>query len=122
MILQNCDILEFLQPEEEPLENDELLLGLDNKRWITADEKDAGAEGETVLFRTFINAAIGSRRSRIWSRGAAYMLILFTLDGESEPKVTICNQSGTLSLSQDCELSFDFGMRTWLRDDRYSHH
>ena len=64
-------------------------------------QDDAGEEDETVIFRTFVNAAIGSRKTRVRSKGAPYMLILSTKDGESEPKVTICNQSGTLGLSRD---------------------
>jgi len=35
------------------------------------------------------------------SKGAPYMLLLSTKEGESEPKVTICNQSGTLGLTRD---------------------
>lgn len=98
---QNDNIWEFLQPEEETYDDDDLLLGLENGRWITVEQDDAGEEDETVIFRTFVNAAIGGKRSRVRSRGAPYMLILSTKEGESEPKVTICNQSGTLGLTRD---------------------
>lgn len=65
------------------------------------EEDDAGGDDETAIFRTFVNAAIGGKKSRVRSKGAPYLLILSTKDGESEPKVTICNQSGSLGLSRD---------------------
>lgn len=100
-MLQNMNICELLQPEEESFDDNGLLPGLDNQRWITVEQDDAGEEDETVLYRTFVNAAIGGKRHRIRSRGAPYMLILSTKNGESQPKVTICNQSGTISLTRD---------------------
>lgn len=108
-IKQNCDIWEHLQPEEEKFDDDDFLLGLENGRWITLEQEDAGDESEMVLFRTFVNAAIGSRKVRFKSKGAPYMLILSTKDGESEPRVTLCNQSGTLCLTRACK-SHDFRM------------
>lgn len=99
---QNCNIWEFLQPEEETYDERDFLLGVDYARWITIDQEDAGEEHETVLFRTFVNASIGEKRYRMKSRGAPYLLILSTKAGESEPKVTICNQIGSLGLSRDC--------------------
>lgn len=98
---QNINIWELLQPEEETFDEDDLLPRLDNQRWITVEQDDAGEEDETVLFRTFVNAAIGGKKYRIRSRGAPYMLSLSTKDGESQPKVTICNQSGTIGLTRD---------------------
>ena len=35
------------------------------------------------------------------TRDARYMLILWTKEGESELKITLCNQSGTLKISRD---------------------
>lgn len=101
---QNYNIWELLQPEEENHDDDEneLLPGLKNGRWITVDPADAGEEEETVLFRTFVDAAIGGKTKRIWSKGSPYMLLLSIKDGESEPQVTISNQSGTLGLSRAC--------------------
>lgn len=99
---QNCDIWEHLQPEEERFDDDDFFLGMENGRWITVEQEDAGDESEKVLFRTFVNAAIGSRRVRSRSKGAPYMLILSTKEGESEPRVTLCNQSGTLCLTRAC--------------------
>ena len=101
MLEQNYNIWEFLQPEEETYDDDDLIPGLENGRWITVEQDDAGEEDETVIFRTFVNAAIGGKRSRVRSKGAPYMLLLSTKEGESEPKVTICNQSGTLGLTRD---------------------
>ncbi|KAL8795321.1 MAG: hypothetical protein Q9195_002191 [Heterodermia aff. obscurata] len=98
---QNCEIWEFLQPKEETYDDDDLLPGLENGRWITVEQDDAGEEDETVIFRTFVNAALGGKASRVRSRGAPYMLILSTKEGESEPKVTLCNQSGTICLTRD---------------------
>lgn len=98
---QNINIWELLQPEEETFDECDLLPETDNQRWITVEQDDAGEENETVIYRTFVNAAIGSKRYRIRSRGTPYMLILSTKDGESQPKVTICNQCGTLSLTRD---------------------
>lgn len=99
---QNYNIWEQLQPEEETYDERDFLLGVDNSRWITVEQEDAGEEHETILFRTFVNASIGGKKLRMKSRGAPYMLILSTKEGESEPKVTICNQSGTLGLTRDC--------------------
>ncbi|CAO1603241.1 hypothetical protein XANCAGTX0491_006833 [Xanthoria calcicola] len=98
---QNTNIWELLQPEEETSDTGYLLPRSDNQRWITVEQDDVGAEDETVLYRTFVNAAIGSKKYRIKSRGAPYMLILSTTDGESQPKITIGNQSGTISLTRD---------------------
>lgn len=101
LLEQNYNIWELLQPEEETYDDEDLLPGLENGRWITVEQDDAGEEDEQVLFRTFVNAAIGGKRYRMRSKGAPYLLILSTKEGESEPKVTLCNQSGTLGLTRD---------------------
>ena len=100
LLQQNSDIWERLQPEEESY-NDDALLGLENGRWITVEQDDAGDETEQVLFRTFVNAAVGRKTHRMRSKGAPYLLLLSIKEGESEPKVTFCNQSGTLCLTKD---------------------
>lgn len=100
LVCQNCNIWELLQPEEETYDEEDLLPALENGRWITVEQDDAGEEHEQVLFRTFVDAAIGGKRHRMRSKGAPYMLLLSTKEGESEPKVTLCNQSGTLSLTR----------------------
>ncbi len=101
LLCQNYNIWELLQPEEETYDQEDLLPALENSRWITVEQDDAGEEDEQVLFRTFVNAAIGGKRYRMRSKGAPYMLLLSTKEGESEPKVTLCNQSGTLCLTRD---------------------
>ena len=100
---QNLDIWEVLQPEENLENNSDFFDGQKNARWITVEPEDAGDEEEKVLFRTFVNAGIGGKKFRMRTKGAPYMLLLSTRDGESEPKVTICNQSGTLCLQRDCK-------------------
>ncbi|KGO77560.1 hypothetical protein PITC_060000 [Penicillium italicum] len=98
---QNLAIWEPMQPEEIWDGGVDLDLGLDNLRWISVDIEDAGNEQEKVLYRTFINAGIGGKKSRMRTKGAPYMLLLATREGESEPKIVLCNQSGTLCLERD---------------------
>ncbi|KAE8153746.1 hypothetical protein BDV25DRAFT_136499 [Aspergillus avenaceus] len=98
----NClDFWEVLQPEEAMACNSDGMIGLGNLRWITVDQEDAGYEEERVVHRTFVNAGIGSKRLRMRTKGAPYMLLLSTREGESELRITICNQSGTLCLQRD---------------------
>ncbi|KAI9669583.1 MAG: hypothetical protein M1817_004626 [Caeruleum heppii] len=101
LLRQNLNIWEMLQPEEENKQMNNLLPGLDNGRWITVEPEDAGEEDEKVLCRTFVNAEIGSKKERIRSRGAAYMLLLTVKESESEPKITLCNQSGSCAWTRD---------------------
>ncbi|KAF4762425.1 hypothetical protein N7455_001631 [Penicillium solitum] len=98
---QNIAIWEPMQPEEIWDGAIDLDLGLDNMRWIAVDLEDAGSEQEKVLYRTFVNAGIGGKKSRMRTKGAPYMLLLATREGESEPKIILCNQSGTLCLERD---------------------
>ncbi|KAG8531403.1 uncharacterized protein KY384_003032 [Bacidia gigantensis] len=98
---QNHNIWELLQPAEETYEEEGAFPGLENGRYVTVDKDDAGAESEKVLFRTFVDASIGRKTNRMRSKGAPYMLLLSTVEGESEPKVTLCNQSGTVCLTRD---------------------
>ncbi|OQE46781.1 hypothetical protein PENCOP_c001G05947 [Penicillium coprophilum] len=98
---KNLAIWEPMQPEEIWEGGIDLDLGLDNLRWVAVDLEDAGSEQEKVLYRSFVNASIGSKKSRIRTKGAPYMLLLATREGESEPKVVLCNQSGTLCLERD---------------------
>ncbi|KAI9370692.1 hypothetical protein BJX61DRAFT_514544 [Aspergillus egyptiacus] len=98
---QNLDVWEPIQPDEASSSSSDSLLSLDNVRYITVELEDAGAEEEHVLLRTFVNAGIGAKKLRMRIKGAPYMLLLSTVDGECEPKITICNQSGTLCLQRD---------------------
>ncbi|GLB06850.1 hypothetical protein AtubIFM57258_002168 [Aspergillus tubingensis] len=97
---QNLDFWEPIKPEE--------MIGKDgqpakpgNFCYITVELEDAGKEDEQVLFRTFVNAGIGAKKLRMRSRGAPYMLLLSTKYGESEPKISLCNQYGTFCLQRD---------------------
>ena len=101
LLQQDLCILEMSQPEEGIPENDAFSSGIENGRYITVDPEDAGAEDEQVLFRTFVNAMIGHRVSRM---RVPYMLLLSVMRGESEPKITICNQSGTVGLVRNSKL------------------
>lgn len=83
--------------------DDVLTAWTDDGRWITVEQDDAGEEDEKVLFRTFVNATIGSKSVRRKSKGAPYMLLLYTKKGESEIQVTISNQSGSCGLNRSCE-------------------
>lgn len=78
---------------------------MDEGRWITVEKDDAGEEDEKVLFRTFVNATIGSKKHRIKSKWAPYMLLLYTKKGESEIQGTMSSQSGSCGLNLSCKLS-----------------
>lgn len=99
---------EHLQPMEERLNNPAEIHedpALDPGRWITCDPKNAGFEDERVLFRCFTNSAgVGLRQLRVETESAPYLVVIWTKDGESEMKITFCNQSGSLNLTRDCRL------------------
>jgi hypothetical protein len=80
----------------------DLSLGLDNLRWIAVNLEDAGSEQENVLYRTFVNAGIGGKKFRVRTKSAPYLLLLATREGESEPKIVLRNQSGSLCLERNC--------------------
>ncbi|KAJ5354672.1 hypothetical protein N7541_005716 [Penicillium brevicompactum] len=101
---QNTEIWEHMQPEETPDDGVDLDVGLENLRWVAVDLEDAGNEHENVLFRTFVNAGIGGKKSRMRTKGAPYMLLIITREGGSEPKIVLCNQSGTLCLEREFTL------------------
>ncbi|KAE8385322.1 hypothetical protein BDV23DRAFT_176335 [Aspergillus alliaceus] len=107
---QSLKIWEPLQPEEAVEKGDNSIISLSNVRWVTVDLEDAGDE-EKVFYRTLVNAGIGSKRLRMRTKGAPYMLLLSTREGESEPKIPICNQSGTISLQRDCLYSGFSGLK-----------
>lgn len=100
---QDLDMWEPVQPEEAS-ESSLDFFGLENARWVAVNQEDSASEEERVLHRIFVNAGIGSKKFRIRTRGAPYMLLLATKDGESEPKIILCNQSGSLCLQRDCKL------------------
>ncbi|KAJ5093532.1 hypothetical protein N7456_009393 [Penicillium angulare] len=98
---QILDIWEPIQPEETSDSGLDLTFGLHTARWIAVNQEDAGSEEERVLYRTFVNAGIGAKKFRMRTRGAPYMFLLTAKDGESEPKIVLCNQSGSLCLQRD---------------------
>ncbi|KAB8230988.1 uncharacterized protein BDW43DRAFT_302078 [Aspergillus alliaceus] len=108
---QSLKIWEPLQPEEAVEKGDNSIISLSNVRWVTVDLEDAGDEEEKVFYRTLVNAGIGSKRLRMRTKGAPYMLLLSTREGESEPEIPICNQSGTISLQRDCLYSGFSGLK-----------
>ncbi|PWW73601.1 hypothetical protein C7212DRAFT_365719 [Tuber magnatum] len=73
----------------------------DPARWLTIEESHAGSDGERSHLRIFVNAELGARNVRVRTRDARYVLILWTEEGQSELKITLCNQSGTLGISRD---------------------
>ena len=95
-----------MQPEETGDGGIDLDFGLDHLCWVAVDLEDAGNEQEKVLYRIFVNASIGGKKSRMRTKGAPYMLLLAAREGESEPKIVFCNQSGTLCLERDCKSRF----------------
>ena len=114
LLKQNIDIWEAMQPAEEAYEEEGAFPGMENERWVTVEQDHAGAEDETVLYRTFVDAEIGRKRIRKKTKGARYMLLLFLRVGESEPKITLCNQSGTMVLSRDLTIDDVQGQESFL--------
>ena len=100
---RNLNLWETLQPEEESFAYESRSHTADNARWVTVRDDKAGAPDEKVLFRSFVDAEIKSDSSRVDCEGTPYMLLLWHKQGESEPKVTLCNQSGSLGLTKDCK-------------------
>lgn len=95
---------EQFRANEERFRSDDISTAwMDDGRWITVEKDDAGEEDEKVLFRTFVNASIGSKKHRIKSKGAPYMLLLYTKKGESEIQVTMSIQSGNCGLDMSCK-------------------
>ncbi len=69
-------------------------------RWFEIDQDNAGWQHEKVLFRTFVNAQIGSRYGRSKSPSAPYMLLLWTAADDCDIFVSLCNQRGSVNLSR----------------------
>lgn len=104
---QNLDIWEPVQPEEASANGADTSFGFGASRWIAVDQEDAGDDEERVLYRTFVNAGIGGKKFRIRTKGAPYMLLLVSREGESEPKIIVCNQNGSLCLERECQFQLD---------------
>ena len=69
-------------------------------RWFEIDQDNAGMQHEKVLFRTFVNAQLGSRHDRSKSPSAPYMLLLWTAAGDCDIFVSLCNHRGSVNLSR----------------------
>lgn len=69
-------------------------------RWFEPDQDNAGVDTERVMYRTFVNAQLGSRAERSKSSSAPYMLLLWTSADESDLLITLCNHRGTVNLSR----------------------
>jgi len=70
------------------------------ERWFEIDQDNAGADTEKVMYRTFVNAQLGTRAERSKSSSAPYMLLLWTTADESDLLITLCNHRGTVNLSR----------------------
>lgn len=69
-------------------------------RWVEIDQDNAGMQHEKVLFRTFVNAQLGSRYDRSKSPSAPYMLLLWTAANDCDIFVSLCNHRGSVNLSR----------------------
>lgn len=69
-------------------------------RWFEIDQDNAGMQNEKVLFRTFVNAQLGSRSGRSKSPSAPYMLLIWTAADECDIFVSLCNHRGSVNLSR----------------------
>ncbi|CAZ85639.1 unnamed protein product [Tuber melanosporum] len=88
-MMLNDKIWELKQPREVAPDGRENNPLLDPGRWLTIEDNHAGG------------AELGNKRVRVKTRDARYMLVLWTQEGQSELKITLCNQSGTLKISRD---------------------
>ena len=95
--------LHLLESFEQIIEAEESIPGaiddpIDAVRWFEIDQDNAGKQYERVLFRTFVNAQLGSRDERSKSPSAPYMLLLWTAADECEIFASLCNHRGSLNL------------------------
>ena len=95
---QDLDLTEkLISAAEHPNHLPEVLDDFESpQRWITTDLDHAGNEKEKVLFRTFVDAELGS--NSVKSFNAPYLLLLFCHEGRSELYVSLCNQITSLNL------------------------
>ncbi|KAG0125620.1 hypothetical protein HOY82DRAFT_616354 [Tuber indicum] len=107
-MMLNDKIWELKQPREvapDARENNPLL---DPGRWLTIEDNHSGG------------AELGNKRVRVKTRDARYMLVLWTQEGQSELKITLCNQSGTLKISRDKQQVTPEDIRPFLMADEAS--
>lgn len=103
-VVLRCD-LDLLEGFEQTIELVENVPGaIDDLapvfRWFETDQDNAGAEVERVMYRTFVNAQLGTRAERSKSSSAPYMLLLWTTADESDLLISLCNHRGTINLSR----------------------
>ena len=69
-------------------------------RWFEIDQDNAGMQHEKALFRTFVNAQLGSRHNRSKSPSAPYLLLVWTAADECDLFISLCNHRGSVNLSR----------------------
>ena len=99
-----CD-LHLLESFEQTIEAEERIpAAMDDPisplRWFEIDQDNAGKQYEKVLFRTFVNAQLGSRQDRSKSSSAPYMLLVWTAADECDMFISLCNNRGSVNLSR----------------------
>ena len=103
------DILEYdlglLESFEQTIEAEESIpAAMDDPvsahRWFEIDQDNAGMQHEKALFRTFVNAQLGSRHNRSKSPSAPYMLLVWTAADDCDLFVSLCNHRGSVNLSR----------------------
>ncbi|CAD6566113.1 MAG: hypothetical protein ASARMPREDX12_007549 [Alectoria sarmentosa] len=97
--------LQLLESFEQTIEAEESIpAAMDDPisalRWFEIDQDNAGMQREKVLFRTFVNAQLGSRYDRSKSSSAPYMLLVWTAADECDMFVSLCNHRASVNLSR----------------------
>jgi len=72
-------------------------------RWVEVDQDNCGFQNERILYRTFVDAQLGTKSQRSKSSSAPYMLLLWTKATLSDLFVSLCNQRGTVNLCKKME-------------------
>ena len=97
--------LNLLESFEQTIEAEEIIpAAIDDLessvRWFSIDQDNAGMRHEKVLYRTFVNAQLGSRYDRSKSPSAPYMLLTWTAIGHCNIFISLCNHGGSVNLSR----------------------
>ena len=97
--------LHLLESFEQTIEAEEMIpAAMDDPisalRWFKIDQDNAGMQHEKMLFRTFVNAQLGSLDDRSKSSSAPYMLLVWTTANSCDILVSLCNQQGSVNLSR----------------------
>ncbi len=102
VVKHDLDLLEGFEQTIELVEN--VPGAMDDpapaNRWFEIDQDNAGADTEKIMYRTFVNAQLGTRAERSKSSSAPYMLLLWTTADKSDLLITLCNHRGTVNLSR----------------------